>query len=85
MILRRWNYKTHKYDKVQIPDNWYVSIYEDNMNIMVNCPHCGKALRFGETYTSKEFHDFVGFGYGVCEECYEKEWERYLKERKEEE
>ena len=48
---------------------------------IVNCPQCGKELPYGETYTSKEIHNWVGLGYGVCEECYEKECERRKKYR----
>ena len=50
----------------------------------MNCPHCGKELPYGETYTSKEIHNWVGLGYGVCEECYEEEWKRRKKYRTEE-
>ena len=81
MYLRRWNYNNHEYEKVEIPNDWHVSIYETDMNVIVNCPHCGKKLRFGETYTSKEFHDYVGFGCGVCEKCHNEELERYMKHR----
>ena len=42
----------------------------------VNCPHCGKEIPFGGTYTSLEIHTNMGFGFGVCGDCYEKEWER---------
>ena len=26
---------------------------------------------YGDTYTSLEIHTAMGFGYGVCEDCYE--------------
>jgi hypothetical protein len=35
-----------------------------------------KELEYGETYTSKEIHTQIGFGYGVCHDCYEQEWAR---------
>lgn len=74
---KRWNYHAHKYDTIYLPEEWYVSCFEgDDMDVMVNCPHCGKELRFGETYTSREIQTQNGFGYGVCEECYAYEWER---------
>ena len=81
MELRKWNYETHEYEPIEVPDEWNVSLYTENMDEIVNCPHCGKELRFGETYTSKEIHNWVGFGYGVCEECYEEEWKRRKKYR----
>lgn len=76
MKLRKWNYKTHEYDPIEVPYEWNVPLYTDDMEKIVNCPHCGKELPYGETYTSKEIHSWVGLGYGVCEECYEEEWKR---------
>lgn len=46
------------------------------MSNKVNCAQCGREIKFGDSYTSKEIHTFSGFGYSVCEECYDKEWER---------
>ena len=81
MILRKWNYKNHDYDNYEVPDEWNCKTYSNNMDELVNCPHCGKILPFGETYCSKEIHTpYVGFGYGVCKECYQEEWERYNNE-----
>lgn len=34
------------------------------------CPNCGKKVTFGSCYTSKEIHTPHGFGYAVCENCY---------------
>ena len=84
MILRKWNCRTHKYEDYEIPDKWKVSLMESDMNVMVNCPHCGKKIRFGETYTSRQFHNWVGLGLGVCEKCYEKEWEEEREAKKDE-
>lgn len=81
MELRKWNYETHKYDPIEVPDEWNIQLYTDDMEEIVNCPHCGKELPYGETYTSKEIHNWVGLGYGVCEECYEEEWKRRKKYR----
>lgn len=83
MILKKWNYETHKYDDIELPDKLYVSLYENDMNVMVNCPHCLKPVKFGECYTSMEFHNWVGFGYAVCENCYNEEWERRRKFKEE--
>lgn len=76
MKLNKWNYETHEYDPIEVPDEWNIPLYTDDMGKIVNCPQCGKELPYGETYTSKEIHNWVGLGYGVCEECYEKECER---------
>lgn len=76
MILRKWNYKTHKYEPYEIPDNWNCKTYSINMEEIINCPHCGRKLKFGDSYTSLEIHTDMGFGYGVCEKCYQNEWTR---------
>ena len=82
MILRKWNYETHEYEPYKIPDEWNVPLITYDMEEIVNCPHCGKELKYGETYTSKEIHNRIGFGFGVCSECYEEEWERRKKYEK---
>lgn len=79
MILGKWNYKTHKYDDYEVPDDWNVVLYSDDMEEVVNCPHCGKELLYGKTYTSKEIHNSFGLGFGVCEQCYNQEWDRRRK------
>ena len=68
MIVEKWNYKTHRYDKVSLPDDWNIKWYSEDMNMeeIVNCPHCGIEVKFGDTFVSKEFHNFLGFGYAVC-------------------
>ena len=77
MILNKWNYKLHKYDNYSVPDDCNCQTYSNDMKEIVNCPHCGRELEYGDTYTSLEIHSPIyGFGYGVCHECYEKEWER---------
>ena len=76
MILRKWNYKTHKYEPYEIPDEWNCKVYTDDMDEDVNCPHCGKKFKFGCGFTSKEIHTRIGFGYCVCYKCYQEEWKR---------
>ncbi len=81
MILRKWNCKTREYEDYEVPDEWNCHCYSNDMEEIVNCPHCGKELEFGDTYTSLEIHTAVGFGYGVCDKCYEEEWKRRRKNR----
>lgn len=76
MKLNKWNYEKHDYEEYEIPDNWECKTYSTNMEMPVNCPHCGKKVKFGDTYTSQEIHTDAGFGYAICEECYQKEMER---------
>ena len=82
MLLRKWNYTIKTYEPYEVPDEWNVRTYCPDMDEIVNCPHCGKKLTFGETYTSHEIHTNYGIGYGVCEKCYfEDENMRYYQER----
>ena len=75
MTLRKWNYKTRDYEPYEVPDEWNVKTFSMDMDEIVNCPNCGRTLTFGETYTSMQIHAALGMGYGVCRECYEKEWQ----------
>lgn len=79
MYLRKWNYQTRTYELYKIPDEWKCVTYCEDMKEKVNCPHCGKIIEYGNSYTSKEIHTGIGFGYAVCEKCYKKEWERKRK------
>lgn len=74
--LLKWNYETHEYDPYQVPDDWVLGLYSTDMELPINCAQCGKGMTYGVGYTSKEVHTPVGFGYAVCEQCYEKEVER---------
>ena len=77
--LTRWNYERHEYEPHRIPTEWYVSLFESDMERVVNCAHCGSEIVWGNTYTSLEIHNQMGFGYGVCERCYREEVERRRK------
>ena len=72
-MLRKWNYEKHKYEAHYVPVNWNVKIYADNMEEIINCAHCGKKIKAGDSYTSCEIHNEVGIGYGICEKCFNKE------------
>lgn len=73
MILRRWNYLTHQYEKHIVPNDWHVTTYETDMESKVNCACCGKQITHGQSYCSLEIHTQLGFGYDVCDECYVEE------------
>lgn len=79
--MRKWNYKKHEYELYEVPSDWHCSIYESDMSKTVNCAQCGREIKFGDAYTSNEIHTFMGFGYAVCEECYNEEWERRRNEK----
>lgn len=76
MKLRKWNYETREYDLYEVPDDWELVLVTRDMEQHVNCAQCGKDMTFGEGYTSREVHTNVGFGYPVCEACYEDEVKR---------
>ena len=69
MILKKWNYDNQEYDLVDVGEGNFKT-YTTNMNEIVNCPHCKKEFKYGDGYTSKEFHTNIGFGYVVCSDCY---------------
>lgn len=71
--IRRWNYETHSYDPFTTNPEWKLIIYTDDMELLVNCPSCGKVMRFGDGFTSKELHNHMGIGWSVCDDCYQGE------------
>lgn len=74
IVAHKWDFMKHKYDPVLLPNT--CKTYADDLDEIVTCPSCGKKLPMGETYTSRRFHTPVtAFGYGVCHECYEQEWD----------
>ena len=81
MMVGKWNYEKNEYDPYEFGVDWYTPLYTDNMDEIVNCAQCGREVKFGDCYTSKEIHNRMGLGFSVCEECYEKEWERQRKAR----
>lgn len=80
--LRKWNYETKVYDKVEYEDEDLVFVlFTRNMDLVVNCPHCLKKMKYGSSFTSLEFHNAYGLGYPVCAKCYYEEWDRRRKYR----
>ena len=74
----KWNYQTQKYDDYSFPEDWNIILYTSDMEEEVNCCQCGKLIKFGDGYTSKEIHTSVGFGYPVCADCYIQERKREI-------
>lgn len=79
MKAKKWIAKEEKYTDIDIDDE--CSAYEDDMEKMIKCPHCNKYVMYGETYTSRDIYTHPSgiFGFAVCSECYQKEWEKELK------
>ena len=82
--MQKWDYEAHEYKQIFVPAHLNCKLYSDNPDETVNCPHCGKALPWGETYTSMEIHNDVGLGYAVCAECHSQELQRRLLHREQE-
>ena len=73
MKLNKWNYKTHKYEPYIVSDEWKCKLRCNDLEEKINCPHCGKEIKFGDSYTSLEIHNHIGFGFAVCEKCHNNE------------
>ncbi len=69
----KWNFKEQKYEDYELPDNCPLTGHD--MEKIINCANCREKFKFGECYCSKTIHNELGFGYPVCEKCYNKELE----------
>ena len=74
MKLHKWNPMLHKYEDFEVPDDREIALYMDDMDRLVQCANCGRWMRYGQGYTSRTIHTEVGFGYAVCENCYDEEY-----------
>lgn len=72
--MKKYNFKTGSYDNYSVPSNWKVRCYCDDCSEEINCCSCGKLLKYGESYTSRQIQTRGGFGYAVCSECYDIEF-----------
>lgn len=76
-IAARWNWDKKCYNYCSVPE--LATKYTENLESIIQCANCEKYIKAGDTYTSKEIHDLVGFGWLVCPVCYERELERERK------
>lgn len=72
-IAIKWVPAKHEYEPYYLPDG--ASCYEEDMDKVVSCAQCGRAVTFGGCYTSLKVHTQIGFGYAVCHECHVAEME----------
>ena len=70
MTIRKWNDKEKEYEPYEVPDEWKLILYSEDMETPINCVNCGKEMTFGEGYTSQRYRTDKGFGYYECEKCY---------------
>lgn len=73
MLLRKWNFYTHEYEPYPVPDTATLVLVSQDMNLPVSCAGCLKTIIYGDSYTSRTIHTPHGFGYPVCESCYQTE------------
>ena len=73
--VNEWDFSKREYKERQLPEDWNASLYEADMEKKINCASCGEVVLYGDCYTSRKIHSSHGFGYSVCEKCYEKEKE----------
>ena len=73
--LRRWDFDREEYLPYDVPADGKITTYAPDMDTKINCASCGKEITVGDSYTSRTIHTGMGFGYLVCGECYEKDWE----------
>ena len=73
MTIRRWDWENKRYTVEAVPSDRRATVYCDDMERVIECVTCGRRVKVGETYTSMEVHNSMGFGYMVCEECYNEE------------
>ena len=71
MKIRKWNDEKNDYDFMEVPDDWKLPLYSEDMDEIINCVNCGREVKYGDCYTSMRYHTNAGFGYYECEECYE--------------
>lgn len=70
---KRWAFLKQRYETVNIDPE--CGVYAADLGVPLRCPSCNKVALYGEMYTSLRYHDAAGFGYMVCEHCYEQEQE----------
>lgn len=75
--MKAINWRTKEVKEV---DNF---VYCTDMDKVVECPECGKKVRYGNLYSVGDWFEPNGvWRLGICPECAEKEWERIRKEEK---
>ena len=68
--IRKWNDELRSYEEVEIPDDWKIPMFSNDMDEQINCVNCGSLMAYGDGYTSMRYHNNAGFGYYECEKCY---------------
>lgn len=78
MTVVRYDRKTKKETEYKLPEG--SEMYVEDLDSTICCASCGKKVVAGDTFTSMEIMNGMGFGYLVCEKCYEQEYKRRYNE-----
>ena len=68
-----WDFWKRRYETISIPDD--CCTLSDDLDAPARCPSCSRVDRMGDMFPSRRWCTDSGFGYMVCESCYEKEIE----------
>ncbi len=72
MLAVKYDFETDKEVQYFLPEG--TSCHEAlSADTKVSCAHCGRKVKFGDTYTSRQIFNYSKFGYSVCVDCYIKE------------
>ena len=70
MLIKKWDNKKQQYEPHEVPDEWKLPLFCEDMDEPINCVNCGCEMPFGDGYTSRRYHTNGGFGYYECAKCY---------------
>ena len=73
-MTKKWDFFNHEYEEVENTPG--IPLVAD-LDEYIQCANCHDPLLYGDSYTSKQWHNEVGLGYSVCEKCYNEEWRLY--------
>jgi len=48
-------------------------LYTDDLDREIECINCWKKIKYGDSYTSKQYHTKFWLWYLVCSSCYQRE------------
>lgn len=70
-LAEKYSFKTRRYYPYFLPDG--ARLHSKDMKKIIECAECGRQMCFDEGYTSMTIHNYLGFGYMVCPDCYYEE------------
>ena len=76
--MEKWNEEKGCFEPYEVPKHWTPRVCSSDKREFINCASCGKVIRYDKGKPSKFIINGIGFGYRVCQECYEKEVKKEL-------